>query len=317
MIYVEMYGRLGNQMFRYAIARKLQVNFYPDEEICISFNQINEIATTCNDLSWKNELKDFKINGYVEYNKSGKVIFNETSLIQKIICFLYYIKLKKLSGVAMNETVQLEKKFADILIKTGVYWFRYGNYQLKHSNFHNKFVSGSFENPEYFDDIKDLLVEEFTPAHDILPKNKNLYCVIEAKQSICVSIRRGDFVNDEKIGKTHNVCTLDYYHRAIEYMKRHILNPVFVMFSDDISWVKENIMFEDEDEVVYEDGTDPVWEKLRMMYSCKHFIISNSSFSWWAQYLSRNDSKIVVSPVRWYNNTYESGLIQSTFVKIE
>lgn len=53
-----------------------------------------------------------------------------------------------------------------------------------------------------------------------------------------------------------------------------------------------------------------------MMYSCKHFIISNSTFSWWAQYLSRNNEKIVVSPDRWFNNDYLSPLISSDWLTV-
>ena len=53
------------------------------------------------------------------------------------------------------------------------------------------------------------------------------------------------------------------------------------------------------------------------MYSCKHFIISNSSFSWWAQYLSRNEQKVVVSPNRWYRKGCVTTLIDEKFLTIE
>ena len=84
------------------------------------------------------------------------------------------------------------------------------------------------------------------------------------------------------------------------------------MFSDDIEWVKNNIYTGCV--TYYEDGTDPVWEKLRLMSACKHFVVSNSTFSWWTQYLSKSENKIVISPSRWFNNDYESPLIAKDWI---
>ena len=72
------------------------------------------------------------------------------------------------------------------------------------------------------------------------------------------------------------------YTPPIEAIKKNIENPVFFMFSDDIEWMKNNI--HTECVTYYEDGTDPVWEKLRLMSACKHSIVLNSTFSWWTQY---------------------------------
>ena len=112
------------------------------------------------------------------------------------------------------------------------------------------------------------------------------------------------------------VCDKDYFLKAMDEAKKRISNPTFIFFSDDIEWVRENIHCDVP--CYYESGKDPVWEKLRLMYSCKHFIISNSTFSWWAQYLSRNENKIVIAPDRWSNNLEEhSMLLDDSFIKIK
>lgn len=82
MIYTEMYGRLGNQFFRYAAARALQIKYYPEEELIFSFEQINEAGKS--DRSFFNVLDDFNVTNYSVYPKSGKVIFNESSIKQKL-----------------------------------------------------------------------------------------------------------------------------------------------------------------------------------------------------------------------------------------
>ena len=159
-------------------------------------------------------------------------------------------------------------------------------------------------------------MEEFTPKQPPRSENEALYNIINSTNSICVSIRRGDYLYDEFKSKFF-VCDKSYFDHAIKMANELISNPVFIFFSDDIEWVKENIKIDAPS--YYESGNDPVWEKLRLMYSCKHFIISNSTFSWWAQYLSRNtNNKIVISPDHWFNvkNAPLSPLIANEFIKI-
>ena len=129
-----------------------------------------------------------------------------------------------------------------------------------------------------------------------------------------MSIRRGDFL-DPKYKKLHYVCDEKYFEKAITIIKTKVKNPVFIFFSDDIEWVKTNIKTYG---IIcyYESGKDEVFEKLRLMSMCKHFIISNSTFSWWAQYLCKNPYKIVISPRKWLNNNEESGLIDESWIKI-
>ena len=148
-----------------------------------------------------------------------------------------------------------------------------------------------------------------------MSKNIDLYNIINSSNSICVTIRRGDFISVEENKKLHYVCNEDYFYRAMDIIAKKVNNPKFIIFSDDIEWVKNNMNFKYD--VLYEEGNDPIWEKLRLMYSCKNFIISNSTFSWWAQYLSRNERKIVISPNRWFNNEYESKLIDNKWILLD
>lgn len=99
-------------------------------------------------------------------------------------------------------------------------------------------------------------------------------------------------------------------------MQAHVPDPVFIVFSNDIPWVKENLKIDGE--VYYESGRDPVWETFRLMYSCRHFIISNSTLHWWAQFRSLNKDKIVVVPERWYNAPgWTEHLLLPSFVRLK
>ena len=316
MIYLEMYGRCGNQMFRYAAARALQLKFYPGEQIEINFQQVDEAHEV--DQTYVNVLQDLNVSAYKIYKKDGKPLKNETSVIQRVIGFIYYLGLKRFNTFQMTKQLNYQKKWSQILNKLGLYWYRTGYIKINKANVKNKFVSGGFEAPQYFKEFKEIIRNEFTPIHPPIEKNKHLYEIIERTNSICLNVRRGDFVSDDinnpDIKKVHHVCNKNYYINAIEKAKEILINPTFIVFSDDINWVRDNI--DTGVPTYYEDGDDPVWETMRMMSKCKHFIISNSTFGWWAQYLSRSSKKVVFCPERWFNNDYISPLIDNDWIKI-
>ena len=90
-----------------------------------------------------------------------------------------------------------------------------------------------------------------------------------------------------------NICDYNYYLKSMEYISNKVDSPVFYIFSnssEDINWIKNNYDFSMYN-TVYVDLNNPDYEELRLMYNCKHFIISNSTFSWWGQYLCNNPEK--------------------------
>lgn len=306
MISKHIIGRLGNQMFQYATVRAFQLKYRPNENILLDFS---EVYAKDNE-NYKEELTDFNIapiiKGRIKLDFTQKFLYNYSNFIK-----FYHAFIDKFNySVEYNRRLyKFEKKNENKFNKYGLYSFRLGYYPFENCKRKNIVFYGTFESPKYFNDIKEILQKEFTPKYGILNKNKNLYEEIEKTNSVCVTIRRGDFVTDPHFRKNLYVCDEKYFDSAMKLMKKKIKFPTFFIFSDDIEWCKKNMKFPKN--VYFESGDDPTWEKLRLMYSCKHFIISNSTFSWWAQYLSRNNDKVVIAPSRWGNLSYKGDNVKT------
>ena len=163
--------------------------------------------------------------------------------------------------------------------------------------------------------MRQVLIKEFVPKRNPLKANKKLYNEIENTNSVFLGVRRGDYLTGNN-RKLFHVCTADYYRNAIQLMSEKVSNPTFFIFSNDIAWVKENIDMTGY-RVYYEPENNPVWETFRLMANCKHFIISNSTLHWWAQYCSGNNDKVVICPNRWFAAPIQrDALIEDSFITI-
>ena len=309
MIYVEMHGRLGNQMFQYAAARALQEK--NQQKIMLSFRQVNG-ANTEGSTGWENSLRYFKVRDYDTYIGNDSLV-NRLPFKLKMICYLYALSYKPLMR-NMNVWYNYQIKCCPWLDKSGIRWIANGYYDFKYDYLKDYLLNGAFEAPEYFQDIKDKLLIEFQPIEKEREHNKIIYDQIRTHNSVCLSVRH--FQLNGRQSDLYDVCNLKYYQAAINKMKEIVENPLFIVFSDDISWVKKTLDLSNVN-IVYETEGNPVWEKLRLMYSCNHFIIPNSTFAWWAQYLCNNKEKVVIGPAKWFNNDFQSPLISQHWIKID
>lgn len=312
MIYIDMNGRCGNQFFQYAFAKKLSLlnNNMP---IKIDFFHVERWKKKTGFNDYCNQLKNFNVQPISEVLENGDTLKKYGSNKQNIL-FRYYSKARALSF--KTRTNIFANIYQKVLQKFGV--FRDDEYKLKPRKCKSKdiFIRGYFEDPLYFEDMKDVLLEEFTPKYPQKEKNKQLYEIINNSESVCVSFRVWNDIKDDKNElAARDVCNIEYYEKAIKKMKEIHPNSVFIVFSNDVEWVRNNFKFPSE--VYFESGDDEVWEKMRMMYSCKHFIMSTSTFCWWAQYLCRNKDKTVISPMRWTNDDKRSSkLMMEDWIKI-
>ena len=171
-----------------------------------------------------------------------------------------------------------------------------------------KYVFGFFQNAKTVEGIEDILRDELEIITPASPENREILNSIISQNAVCVHIRRGDYLNDK--WKALQVCDFSYYNEAIEQAKKELEAPVFYVFStghDDIEWIKKNYHFDAD--IHYVDQNNPDYEEIRLMMNCRHFIISNSTFSWWAAFLSRNKSKIVWTPSVWRKDQPEANAI--------
>lgn len=312
MIYTNVTGRCGNQLFQYAFARKISL-ITGDKDLSFDFFNVKRWQDKTGDFSFDDQLKHFCVLPYTA-TFDNKDFFEGFASKKQMAAHkkdMFFCKVfKKLTG----SYKKWQQVYEPRLNKLGIYCHENAATAPLYTKEKEKFIKGYFENRAYFDDIKEKLIEEFTPIYPEKEKNKALYDIIRSKNSVCVSFRRWSEVSEE-VKKEREVCTKEYYEKAVKKIKELVPDAVFVVFSNDVEWVKDNFDFGD-NPVYFEDGTDEIWEKLRMMYSCKHFIMATSTFTWWAQYLCRNENKIVVSPKSWYAGNKESFLIDKDFIKV-
>lgn len=159
------------------------------------------------------------------------------------------------------------------------------------------YLDGYWQNEDYFSDIREDILN-FVRFSEIDENDKLLY-EVRRENSISVHVRRGDYLKYEKMyGK---ICTEEYYIKAITEMNNKIKNPVYYFFSDDIAWVRQKF---EGDNYRFIDGAGQKPERdLVLMAQCRHNIIANSSYSWWAAWLNRNAHKAVIAPARWRNDS--------------
>jgi len=310
-IYVNMHGRLGNQLFRYATARCVQIRY--GGRLHLNFQHVyKEARKKLGERGFENSLRFFNV---ADYEEDTGTVSSRGNLAQKTLYALSMLIINVLGA-----RTKLFRYVNQINSLNGLYLTYKGpDYcPTKRPWSNNCFLKGRFEDIRYFDEIRSQLIEEIQPVYERLPENKALYDVIENSNSVCVSVRRGDYVLNEDLAKKFNVCDKNYWDSAIKYIDEYVKDAVYVVFSDDIEWCKTHMVCLRGRNCYFETGSDPIWEKLRLMYLCKHFIISNSTFSWWAQYLSRNEKKIVVSPNKWFlNSTSDYPLLLDSFVRIK
>lgn len=287
MIIVRIYEGLGNQLFQYAYARALSLS--TDQEVFIDIMETGSLKSEKDLTPRKYELKNFRIALPICTNVRHFYPYLDKPKIKK--------RMEKLS-----EWVKLPYKY----FAESNPFYDESLLDLKG----NWYLQGWFQDSRYFQKYAEIIKKEIVPKKKIKISSE-LKKILQSKNTVSVHIRRSDFK------KTHNVLPVTYYYNAMNYIKKIVEDPFWVVFSDDINWAKENIDFGQN--CYFMSGKENLkdYEELMVMSCCKNHIIANSTYSWWGAWLGRNDNKIVIGPNKWFlKKIYSKNIMPKEWVRV-
>ena len=280
MIIVNIEGGFGNQLFSYAFGYSQAKR--NNKTLCI------DTSLQDNGLTRAYELDSLKI----QYDKRLSYRIGRDILSRAVLN-----KITKRVAIG-GGTVHISEKTA----------YEYDPSVVSCIN--NKvYYTGNWQNYRYFSEYRDELIEMFQPKNaDFSDGFKGYEKRMKTPNSVSIHIRRGDYV---QIG-----CAVDesYYQSAIDKILKQESEPIFYVFTDDVDYAKafmytQKVNFK----IVDYEKMNPTLEDFYLMSYCNKHIIANSSYSWWAAYLSAQDS-VVIAPI---TTLWKSEFYPEHWIKLE
>ena len=274
MIIVRLKGGLGNQMFQYALGRALQHRRGDDLRLDATYLLGDSVFKW--DVPRAYDLDVFQIQPALAYIprllRRGGLSVSEAEAVPRSQAFVE------------------EKEFGfhpEVLDLTAV----------------NLYLDGYWQSECYFAGIQDQIREEFQFRTPLSPAGRAMAQSIASVNSVCVNVRRGDYITSESSRNALGFIGEDYYRRGVDWIKARVSDPHLFINSDDMPWCRERLRFDLP--TTYLDERYAGWkfgEQLQLMTMCKHFLIPNSTFAWWAAWLAGHPGKLVACPRRWFRN---------------
>lgn len=281
MIIIKVKGRLGNQMFDYALLRKLESM---GKDVRLDFSQLY-IDGIKNELNIFTNLKytEANINDVCRLGDCKKDFFSKA---RRKCGFRKKTHLYEENMMFMNNIFELDEVY----------------------------LEGFWQSEKYFPDMRKKLLTEFT-FDNVDELNKDVINQIKTTNSVSLHVRRGDYTEKKYAGIYGGICTKNYYENALTYLKSRYKDIVVFIFSDDLQWAAQN--FKGENCVLVKENTgNRSHLDMYLMSQCKHNIIANSSFSWWGAWLNENPEKVVIAPEKWLNNCEAKDICNKEWIRI-
>jgi hypothetical protein len=278
MIITRILQGLGNQFFQYAFGRAMAIRNRSQLKLDTSFYENAEVTQ----------------HGYTVKRNFELARYN-VQLTEASADEIAVFKGKQIPSLWKRTEFKLFPAHRTQVIEEDLSTFSPELNNLKG----NLYLGGYFSSEEFFKDHAAIIRKEFTLKNSMSAANKEWAEKMKHCNSVCISLRLNDFLHYP----LHNVCSLEYYYNGLKEVERLSGGDITVfIWSDDNVWTAEN--FKPPYPCHYMSHNFPDFhEDLRLMTHCKHHVIPNSTFSWWAAWLGEHETQIVVAPERWLNST--------------
>lgn len=301
MVIVNIIGGLGNQMFQYAFA--VALNEKHKKKVRIDTHHYHYI------FSKTFHGNNFYHNGF----EISKIFPNATLKVASpwdIMKVSYYMPNFKISRVIRK--IMPTRKSEYIQPAKEAYCF-----DPNALSSDARYYEGYWMAYKYFEACRERIQEIYSFPQLTTEVNKKYAQILGKNNSVTIHVRRGDYV---KLGVFANICTREYYRKAIDIVRRQIDQPEFFVFSNDQGWCVENLKDAFSDAPVHfvdNNRGNESYRDMQLMSMARCNIMANSSFSWWGAFLNAREDQIVVAPSRWMNDRDCSNLYGEKWIKVE
>jgi hypothetical protein len=280
MIRVILQGRTGNNLFQYAAGRALAIRHDTDLQL---------------DVSWSGP--DRAQMRQIERLPICAKLVNRHSVLKRGI--------RRLTGIGpqtWHRGTFYEKKGPGP-------GFREEVMELPD----NTLLSGFFHHERYFSGIEPIIRKEidldFIELSDASNRTLDL---ARSGRMTSVHVRRGDYMN---IPGTQCVDAA-YHTKACDHLRERFEKMSFLVFSDDIAWCRRNFSGNDYHFCDHPEASQDPFHDLRLMASCAHHIIMNSTYSWWGAWLNPSSKKTVIAPKTWMRGVPANQIMPESWILI-
>lgn len=267
------FGGLGNQLFIYAAARRLAM--------------VNGVELVLDDVS--GFLFDHEYQRHYQLDHFNIPCRKATRVerMEPLSRARRYIKRR------WNQKLSFENRH--YLVQESI------DFDSRLLTFHPRgtvYLEGHWQSEGYFKDIESQVRQDlrFTPPTD--SANQKMVAHILTKPAVAIHLRYFDAPGLASTSGSQNNTPGDYYNRAISEMEQLVDHAHYFIFSDQPDEARARISLPDSRVTLIRHnlGDSMAYADLWLMSQCRHFIIANSTFSWWGAWLGEHPDKIVIAP---------------------